>query len=174
MMQAQVETGSSQKDYQTKKAIFRTYQVIWYILGIIEVVLAFRVLLKLLGANTYSGFTSFIYAISSPFASPFAGILGISGASGMILEWSTLIAMAVYAVLAYGIVALFQMVKPTNKTEVENTVDNFWSLGRMDGLGVDEDQFRSRDDDGCGFGNRWRCRRWFPDGLDWSIRGDGI
>jgi len=124
MMQNQVETGSPQKEYKTKKAIFRTYQVIWYILGIIEVVLAFRILLKLLGANAYSGFTSFIYAISSPFASPFAGILGITGAAGMVLEWSTLIAMAVYAVLAYGIVAFFQLVKPTNPKEVEQTVDN--------------------------------------------------
>ncbi|MCX6816621.1 MAG: YggT family protein [Candidatus Beckwithbacteria bacterium] len=122
--EAQVKTGSPQKAYQTKKAIFRTYQVIWYILGVIEVVLAFRVLFKLLGASTQSGFTSFIYAISSPLALPFAGILGKTGVSGMILEWSTLIAMAVYAVIAYGIVALFQLVKPTNQEEVEETVDN--------------------------------------------------
>jgi hypothetical protein len=120
----QAGTGSSQNEYQTKKVIFRTYQVIWYILGIIEVVLAFRVLLKLLGANTFSGFTSFIYAISDPFALPFAGILGVTGISEMVLEWSTLIAMAVYAIVAYGIVALFQLVKPTNPEEVEQTVDN--------------------------------------------------
>ena len=119
-----VETGSPQKEYKTKKAIFRTYQVIWYILGTIEVVLAFRVLLKLLGANAQSGFTGFIYGVSNPFALPFAGILGITGVSTMILEWSTLIAMAVYAVVAYGIVALFQLVKPTNEEEVEQTVDN--------------------------------------------------
>lgn len=119
-----VNTGSPQKEYQAKKAIFRTYQVIWYILGIVEVALAFRVVLKLLGASTQSGFTSFIYGISSPFAMPFAGILRTSTGSGMVLEWSTLIAMAVYAVIAYGLVALFQMVKPTNQTEVENTVDN--------------------------------------------------
>jgi hypothetical protein len=119
-----VQTGSPQKTYETKKAIFRTYQIIWYILGVIEVVLAFRVLLKLLGANTYSGFTSFIYAISDPFALPFAGILGITGISEMVLEWSTLIAMAVYAIIAYGIVALFQLIKPTNPEEVDQTVDN--------------------------------------------------
>jgi hypothetical protein len=117
-------TGSPQKEYETKKAIFRTYQVIWYILGIIEVVLAFRIMLKLFGADAQSGFTSFIYAISNPFALPFAGILGISGVSDMILEWSTLIAMAVYAIIAYGIVMLFQLVKPTNQQEVEQTVDN--------------------------------------------------
>lgn len=121
---AQVKTESPQKVYQTKKVIFRTYQVIWYILGIIEVVLAFRIVLKLLGANTQSGFTSLIYGISSPLASPFAGILAITGISDMVLEWSTLIAMAVYAIIAYGIVALFQLVKPTNPEEVEQTVDN--------------------------------------------------
>jgi len=120
----QVETGSPQKEYQTKKAIFRTYQVIWYIVGIIEVMLAFRIVLKLLGANTSSGFTSFIYAVSNPFALPFAGILGVTGISSMVLEWSTMIAMIVYAVLAYGIVAFFQLVKPTNQGEVEQTVDN--------------------------------------------------
>src|SRR3989344_5228610 len=117
----QAGVGSGQ-EYQTKKAIFRTYQVIWYILGVVEIVLAFRVLLKLLGANTYSGFTNFIYAISNPFALPFAGVLGVTRSSDIVLEWSTLIAMAVYAIVAYGIAALFQLVKPTNPTEVAQTV----------------------------------------------------
>jgi hypothetical protein len=119
-----VATGSPQKTYETKKAIFRSYQIIWYILGVIEVVLAFRVILKLLGANTFSGFTNFIYAVSGPFALPFAGILRTSVSSDSVFEWSTLIAMAVYAVVAYGIVELFQLVKPTNPEEVEQTVDN--------------------------------------------------
>jgi hypothetical protein len=119
-----VETGSPQKTYDTKKAIFRSYQIIWYILGVIEIILAFRVMLKLLGASTVSGFTTFIYAMSSPFALPFAGILGITGVSDMVLEWSTLIAMVVYAIIAYGVVALFQLIKPTNQEEVEQTVDN--------------------------------------------------
>ena len=120
----QAGTGQPQKEYQTKEAIFRTYQVIWYILGVIEVLLAFRILLKLLGANTQSGFTNFIYIMSNPFALPFAGILGITDISEMVFEWSTLIAMVVYVIIAYGIVMLFQLIKPTNKEEVEQTVDN--------------------------------------------------
>jgi uncharacterized protein YggT (Ycf19 family) len=111
-------------DYKAKKAIFRTYQVVWYILGVIEVLLTFRVILKLLGASTRSGFTSFIYALSNPFAQPFAGILKTSSASVMVLEWSTLIAMAVYAVVAYGLVSFLQLVKPMNPSEVVETVDN--------------------------------------------------
>jgi hypothetical protein len=113
-----------QKTYETKKAIFRAYQIIWYILGVIEVVLAFRIVLKFLGANSYSGFTNFIYAVSSPFALPFAGILRTTVSSDLVFEWSTLIAMVVYAVVAYGLVALFQMVKPTNPQEVDQSIDN--------------------------------------------------
>ena len=119
-----VATGSPQKAYDTKKAIFRMYQVIWYILGVIEVVLAFRIILKFLGANSFSGFTSFIYAVSGPFAMPFEGILRTTVSSDVVFEWSTLIAMAVYAIVAYGIVALFQVVKPTNPQEVAASVDN--------------------------------------------------
>lgn len=123
-MTEEIVVDSPQKTYQTKKAIFRSYQVIWYILGVVEVLLAFRVVLKFLGANAFSGFTNFIYAISGPFALPFAGILGTTASSNLIFEWSTLIAMAVYAIVAYGIVALFQLIKPTNPEEVEQTVDN--------------------------------------------------
>ncbi|OGG34767.1 hypothetical protein A2363_03230 [Candidatus Gottesmanbacteria bacterium RIFOXYB1_FULL_47_11] len=104
--------------------MFRTYQIIWYILGVVEVALAFRVVLKLLGASSESAFTNFIYAVSNPFALPFAGILGITGGAVSFIEWSTLIAMAVYAVVAYGIIALFQLVKPTSPQEVDQTVDN--------------------------------------------------
>lgn len=120
----EVVVDSPQKTYQTKKAIFRSYQIIWYVLGVIEVLLAFRVVLKLLGANAFIGFASFIYTISSPFALPFAGILGTTVSSALVFEWSTLIAMAVYFIVAYGIVALFQLIKPTNPEEVEQTVDN--------------------------------------------------
>jgi hypothetical protein len=119
-----IATGPPQKTYDTKKAIFRTYQIIWYILGVVEVVLAFRVVLKLLGASSESAFTNFIYAVSNPFALPFAGILGITGGAVSFIEWSTLIAMAVYAVVAYGVIALFQLVKPTSPQEVDQTVDN--------------------------------------------------
>ena len=117
-----VRDGQPVKTYQTKKAIFRTYQIIWYILGVIEVLLAFRFVLKLLGASTYSGFTNFIYSVSDPLALPFAGILGITSTSASVLEWSTLIAMSVYAVVAYGLVELLQLIKPTNPQEVEQNV----------------------------------------------------
>lgn len=121
-----VDTGSPQKAYGTKKAIFRLYQIIWYVLGVVEVLLAGRILLKLMGANPNSGFTSLVYSLSAPLASPFSGVLGVTTAPELksVLEWSTLIAMLVYAVLAFGLVKLFQLIKPTTVQEVEQGVSN--------------------------------------------------
>lgn len=109
--------------YKKKKVIFRTYQIIWYILGVVEIILGFRVLLKALGANPGSGFVDLIYNISSPFSLPFSGIFGVTAVTkGSIIEWSTFVAMAVYALLAYGVVKLIQLIKPTTPDEVEQGV----------------------------------------------------
>ncbi len=119
-----VDTGSPQKAYGTKKAIFRLYQVIWYILGVVEVFLAARILLKLIAANPNSGFTNFVYSISAPLALPFRGVLGTTTSLDSTIEWSTIIAMAVYAVIAVGLVKLFQLIKPTTEHEVNQAVNN--------------------------------------------------
>lgn len=120
-----VQTEHPQRVFEKKKAIFRTHQVIWYILGIIELLLAFRMALKALGANPLSGFTSLIYALSDPLALPFSGILGVTATSGgNFFEWSTIIAAIVYALIAYGIAELMQFIKPVTKEEVEQKVDS--------------------------------------------------
>ena len=122
---SQVPNGQPQKALQKKKAIFRTHQIIWYILGIIEFLLAFRMTLKALGANPASGFTNLIYTLSDPLALPFSGIFGVTATNqGNFFEWSTLIAVIVYALIAYGIIQLMQLVKPVSREEVEQTVDN--------------------------------------------------
>ncbi len=118
-----LENSTPQQAYTTKKAIFRTYQVIWYILGVIEVLLAFRVLLGLLGANRASGFGGLIYTLSAPFAVPFRGVVAASNFGTSIMEWSTLIAMLVYLIIAFGLVKLFKLIKPTDPIEVERGVD---------------------------------------------------
>ncbi len=123
-VEPQVRTEHPQVVYQKKKAIFRTYQVIWYILVVVEVLLLFRISLKALGANPFSGFTSLIYALSDPLALPFQGILGTSVSQGSVFEWSTIIAAIVYALIAAGLVQLMQFFKPVTPKEVEDTVDN--------------------------------------------------
>jgi hypothetical protein len=113
-----------QKAYQKKKTIFRIYQLIWYALGFIEVLLAFRFFLKLIGANPFTGFVSLIYGLSEPFILPFSGIVQTTVANTSIFEWSAIIAAIVYVIVAYGLVQLFQLIKPTNPEEVAENVDS--------------------------------------------------
>lgn len=120
----EVTENNPQKEYKTKKAIFRTYQIVWYILGVIEILLAFRIILKLIGANPFNGFTSFIYALSGPFAIPFLGVISPSLSGQSVMEWSSFVAMAVYAVIAWGIIELFQIIRPTNRQEVDQAVNS--------------------------------------------------
>ena len=86
---------------------------IYYVLGAVEILLTFRFILKLLGANVTNSFVSFIYTISSIFISPFVGIFNNSYAPGIdkvaVLEPSTLTAIVVYLVVAWGIVQLMNI-----------------------------------------------------------------
>jgi len=122
--QPAIKTEHPQTVYAKKKTIFRYYQLIWYIIGVIEVLLIFRFLLKMVGANSTTGFTYFIYTVSQPFAGPFLGVVSPSVSGTSVMEWSTIIAMLVYVVIAYGVIYLFQLVKPVTPEEVEETVDS--------------------------------------------------
>ncbi len=117
-----IKEEAPQKVFDKKKKIFRINQIIWYILGFIEVLLAFRIVLKALGANQGSGFTSFIYSITGPFALPFRGIIGESIDGGSLIEWSSIFAVVVYLVIAGGLVYLLDLINPVTKEEVELAV----------------------------------------------------
>lgn len=81
--------------------------IIYYLAGILITLLAFRFVLVLLGANATNGFADFIYSLSYPFVAPFFGLFGYTFQAGQSrLEIETLIAMAVYALIAYGIARL--------------------------------------------------------------------
>lgn len=99
------------------KPLYRGTQIVWYILGVLEVLLAFRFVLKLLGANPAAGFSSFVYSLSYPFTLPFSSVFGVSQVAGSIFEWTTVLAMAVYWLLAFGIVKMLTMSKAVTTPE---------------------------------------------------------
>lgn len=99
------------------KPLYRGTQIVWYILGLVEILLAFRFVLKLLGANPAAGFTSFIYSATNVFAAPFLSVFGITKALGSTFEWTTLLAMFVYWVIAFGIIKLFLIGKTVSTPE---------------------------------------------------------
>lgn len=108
----------------TTKPLYRGTQVVWYLLGFIEIVLAFRFVLKLLGANPNAGFTGFVYGITYIFVTPFLSVFHISSVESNILEWTTILAMFVYFVVAMGVIKLFVMGKTVSTPEAADKLNS--------------------------------------------------
>jgi hypothetical protein len=88
-------------------------RVVWFLCGVLEVLLAFRFVLALLGANPANGFANFIYDVSRPFVEPFFSLFSYRTQYGVSrFEIYTLVAMAVYALIALGIVKLLTIDRP--------------------------------------------------------------
>jgi hypothetical protein len=100
---SEVRTSQRESGQEQRLFSFKATQWIWLGLGIVEVLIGLRVLLKLIAANPESPFAAFIYNISAVFLFPFAGLVGTPASGGMVLELSSIIAMLVYALLAWGI-----------------------------------------------------------------------
>ena len=82
-------------------------RVVWYIAGVLLVLLGLRFLLSLLGANPSNGFANFIYSVSHPFVAPFFSLFSYHYSYGAsCFEVYTLVAMLVYALIAWGITSL--------------------------------------------------------------------
>ena len=105
------------------KALWRGKQVVWFIFGIIEVLLGFRFFLKLGAANPAAGFTKFIYGASSPFVGPFLAVFKITRVEESVFEWTTLLAMVVYWVIAVGVSRLIVIGKPVSREEADEKID---------------------------------------------------
>ena len=86
-------------------------RVIWFVIGVIIILLAFRFLLSLLGANKTNGFANFIYSVSHPFVAPFFSLFNYSNIQYGVsrFEVYTLVAIAVYAVLGWVLGALVNL-----------------------------------------------------------------
>jgi len=87
--------------------------LIYFFFGALEVLLAFRLVLKFTGASISSAFVGLIYGLTGVFILPFEGIFRRGYAQGLettsVLEPSTLVAIIVYAVLVWGIVKLLRI-----------------------------------------------------------------
>lgn len=115
MERQQINEMNEGPDKYHGQAHLKARKIVYYILGVLEVLFAFRLIFKLLGANPQSPFVTFIYSVSQAFLSPFTGIFRPAVTKGIeiqaVLEPTTIIAMIVYAVVAWGIVKLIEISK---------------------------------------------------------------
>jgi uncharacterized membrane protein len=95
---------------ERRMGLFQLNRIIWSILAFLEILLAFRFILRLIAANPDSGFAMLIYGITGLFVAPFNGLIATPTPGGTPLEVTTLIAMAVYALVFWGLAYVIQMV----------------------------------------------------------------
>jgi uncharacterized protein YggT (Ycf19 family) len=85
-------------------------RLIYWLVGIIESLMAIRVVLSMFGANQGNPFAYFIYSVTAPFVAPFQTLFNYQMKYGLSrFELETVVAMLVYALVAYGIIALLQI-----------------------------------------------------------------
>lgn len=92
-----------------RTALYRASQAIWLVVGIVEGLIAIRFVLRLLGANPEAGFAQLIYGLTAPLVQPFVGLFGTPRFEGSAFEFTSLVAMAVYALVAWVIVKVVWM-----------------------------------------------------------------
>lgn len=93
-------------------ALSRVTQGTHLLLGLIETLLAIRVVLMVLAANPGAGFSSFIYGLTAPLVAPFEGVFpNAASTQGNVLDVAALLAMIVYALVAWGILTMARIIE---------------------------------------------------------------
>jgi hypothetical protein len=116
------ETGRTQRI-----ATFKATQLIWLFLGIIEVLIALRFVFRLIGVNPANPFAIFLYGLTNLFVGPFITLTGAPAAGNMVFEISSLLAMAIYLLIAWGLERIVYVIfyRPRGPVSIRQTsVDN--------------------------------------------------
>jgi hypothetical protein len=87
----------------------RAERIVWLITSVIDVLLAMRFIFMLLGASTQAAFVSLLYAVTLPLVAPFEGMFSTPSRGGSIFEPASLVALVVYTLIGWVIVALIRI-----------------------------------------------------------------
>lgn len=88
-------------------------RVVWFVAGVILVLLGLRFIFALLGANPNNGLADFIYSVTHPLVAPFFNLFSYNYTNGLArFEVYTLVAMLIYALIAWGIARLVTIRRP--------------------------------------------------------------
>lgn len=112
---------------ERRTQLLRAEQLIQLILAIIEVLIGLRVVLKLIAANPANGFAHFIYGFSTFFLGPFFDLTSSPSSGSMVLEIPSLIAIAIYAIVAWLIIKILRLIFTQSGSRSISTYDRYRS-----------------------------------------------
>jgi hypothetical protein len=96
-------------------------QLIWLFFGIVMSLIGLRIILMLMAANPANTFASFVYSVTDLFLWPFFGLTTTPSAGGMVLDVPAIIAIFVYALLAWAVTKIIKilMLRPSASRSIE-------------------------------------------------------
>ena len=100
---SEVRTLQTEPEREQRIFTFKATQLIWLLFGILEVLIALRIFLLLIGANPNSPIVALIYGFTYLFLFPFSGVVGSPTAGNMVLELSSMFAMVIYGLIAFAL-----------------------------------------------------------------------
>ena len=100
---SQVTSSQQEPEREQRIFTFKATQLIWLLFGILEVLIALRIGLLLIGANPNSPIVALIYGFTYLFLFPFTGLVGSPAVGNMELELSSMFAMLIYGLIAWAI-----------------------------------------------------------------------
>jgi hypothetical protein len=103
--------------------LMQVMQVVRLFVGIVEALIGARVVLRFIAANPDNAVAHLVYNTSAVFLAPFFGLTGSPAAGGSVLEIPSLIAMAVYAFLGWGVLQVVWMWFGRSMTRSVSTYD---------------------------------------------------
>ncbi len=107
------EDNTAIRESREQVWFIKTRNIVYYILGVIEVLLFFRLFFRLLGANQTNMFITFLYSLTKNLVAPFYGIFKTIKLGGplslFVFEPGTVVAMIVYAILSWGVIKLLRI-----------------------------------------------------------------
>jgi uncharacterized protein YggT (Ycf19 family) len=111
------EVVGTDREAGRARSLTRFSQVVDYAFYAVYTLLAIRLVLALIGANSSNGFVQLIRTVTDPFYAMFKGIVASPTAEGFTLALPIVIAMLAYLVLHMGIKGLLRLIAH-RKTEI--------------------------------------------------------
>lgn len=106
-----------------RESVYKVVQFVWLLFGALEGLIAVRMLLKLIGANPGSWFAALVYQLSDLFLWPFQNLTVNPAFGNFVFELTSLIALLVYALIAWGLVRLIWVLFYRRPTTQVTTYD---------------------------------------------------
>lgn len=100
---SEVRTSQSEPEREQRIFTFKATQLIWLLYGILAALIALRIGLKLIGANSESPIVALIYGFTNLFLFPFEGMIASPTAGNMVLELSSMFAILIYGLIAWAV-----------------------------------------------------------------------